>query len=614
MGRAKNATDGRGRSCDLRSLQKPETPLRHRLAIAGLAIVLSAACGDLEDADSSGQTRPRRPAAMGAYQGLARSAFDGVRARDFVAFMDQYVRLPGNEGFDASIQRVIEVLEASGYEDEAAGTDATLTYRLERHPLDRPTWEPVTAWLQIVGQDEPLLHFETNRNVVAINSFSTPPGGVEAELVDVGAGTADDFAGIDVRGKIVFGETRVGELFAEAVGDRGASGVIAYSIPSLNRPDENRDIISYSSISQDPEARSWGLQLTTNARDRLREALREGPVSMRVEVETRLFESEELTLVADVRGSTHPDERFVFSAHVQEAGANDNASGVAALSEVARVFAQGIATGAFAPDRTISMIWGDEISSTRRYLDEDPARTEGVLWGLSLDMVGEDTDKTGGTFLIEKMPDPSAVWTRGDDQHTEWGGQRMTVDQLTPHYFNDFVLNRCLDQGVDTDWVVRTNPYEGGSDHVPFLRAGLPGLLLWHFTDVFYHTDGDRVVNVSAETLENVGVCAAVSAMTLTTADADMARFLVDEVERAAVARIGVERRLGVAAVEAGADAAEQQLILETWTSWYDEALASMTDIEVGGSSESTMARITAARAAVAEAGRRAVEALGGRR
>jgi len=560
--------------------------MSHRFVVLPVAILLSTACGELESADSR-QIRRRPAEVMAEYQGFARRTFDGERARDFVAFMDQYVRLPGNEGFDASIMKVIEELEAAGYRNEAEGIDGALTYRLERRPLERPTWEPVTAALQIVGEVEPLLRFETNRNVVAINSFSTPAGGVEAEVVDVGAGSADDFSGIDVRGKIVFGEMRVGRLFDEAVGSRGALGVISYSVPSVNRPDENRDIISYSSIPQDPDARSWGLQLTTNARDRLREALAAGPVRVWVEVDARIFESEELTLVADVRGTSRPEERFVFSGHVQEAGANDNASGVAALSEVARLFAVGVQSGEFSPDRTISMIWGDEIS---------------------------DTDKTGGTFLIEKMPDPSAVWTRGDDHHSEWGGRPMTVDQLTPHYFNDFVLNRCLDQGADNGWVVRTNPYEGGSDHVPFLRAGLPGLLLWHFTDVFYHTDGDRVANVSAETLENVGVCAAVSAMTLATADADITRFLVDEVQRAAIERIGAEGRLSVAAVEAGADVAEQHLILETWTSWYEDALATMMDVEVGGSSEATSAHIATARTAVAEAGRRAGEALGGGR
>ena len=42
-------------------------------------------------------------------------------------------------------------------------------------------------------------------------------------------------------------------------------------------------------------------------------------------------------------------------------------------------------------------------------------------------MVGENTDITGGIFLIEKMPNPSAVWTRGNDKHTEWGGRKMSL-------------------------------------------------------------------------------------------------------------------------------------------------------------------------------------------
>ena len=44
-----------------------------------------------------------------------------------------------------------------------------------------------------------------------------------------------------------------------------------------------------------------------------------------------------------------------------------------------------------------------------------------IKWGISLDMVGENTDITGGTFLIEKMPDPSAIWTRGNDKTLRMG-------------------------------------------------------------------------------------------------------------------------------------------------------------------------------------------------
>jgi aminopeptidase YwaD len=579
----------------------------HRTAPALLAALASVA---FHPAALGGQLRPEVPERMAELQEMARRTFDGERAREIVAYVDRYWRLPGNPGFDASIMRVVQELEAAGYRSEAEAPGSPLTYRIERRPLTEPTWDVTSGSVWIVGAGAPLVRFETNRNVVAINSYATPPGGVEAEVVFVGGGAPDDFAGKEVRGKIVFGEARVGRLFTEAVVKRGALGVVAYAIPALNHPELHRDVIAYASIPQDAQARSWAVQLTTNARDRLHEALGAGPVRLRVEVGARVFESEELTLVADVRGATRPDERFVLSAHVQEAGANDNASGVAALAEMARVFAEGVRTGAVVPGRTLSMIWGDEISSTRRYLEEDPARTRGVRWGLSLDMVGEDTGKTGGTFLIEKMPDPSAVWTRGADAHTEWGGRPMTIDQMTPHYFNDFVLNRCLDQGADDGWVVKTNPFEGGSDHVPFLQAGLPGLLLWHFTDVFYHTDGDRMANVSARTLENVGICAAVSAMTLATADADVTRFLVGEVERAALERIAAEEALGAAAVRAGGEVDEQALILQAWASWYDGALAKMADIQVGGPSEATTARIAEARGGVARAGRSAISRL----
>jgi hypothetical protein len=312
-----------------------------------------------------------------------------------------------------------------------------------------------------------------------------------------------------------------------------------------------------------------------------------------------MYQSEELTLVAEVHGSQLPAERFVFSAHVQEPGANDNASGVGALAEIARATAVLVRSGKQDPVRTITFLWGNEISSTGRFLQEDSARSAGVKWGMSLDMVGEDTRKTGGTFLIEKMPDPSAVWTRGEDHHTEWGGASLTVAQLTPHYFNDFVLNRCLDQAEENGWVVKTNPYEGGSDHEPFLRAGKPGLLLWHFTDQFYHTDGDRIENVSAQELRNTGICALSSALALTTADTSTTRFVVEELERAAVARIDQETALGIVAVTRDSSRDKELQILRAWADWYRAALARIADVEADKPSAGIRARIQAAKAAV---------------
>ena len=531
-----------------------------------------------------------------------RSAYSGESARETVAFMESHWRLPGNRGFDASIHRVAEILRQAGYvpEDDATAGDP-LTYRIESRPMERPAWEPVDARLTIVGRSEPLLDFASNRNMLAIYSFPTPAGGVEADVVYVGAGRAEDFEGKDVEGKIVFGETRVSQLFREAVQQRGALGVLSYRLPDYTQPEVYQDSIVFSRVSLDEERRAWGLCLSYAAKTALLEALalasEEGAVRVRVETDAKLYEAEELTIVADVRGSTLPHERIVYSAHVQEPGANDNASGVAAQAEMARVLAQLLREGLSPPQRTITFLWGDEISSTARYLSDDAPRAEDVLWGMSLDMVGEDTTLTGGSFLVERMPDPAAVWPRGTDSHTEWAAGRrgMSLDQMAPHYLNDLVLALCRQQGEAANWHVGTHPYEGGSDHVPFLRAGVPAVLLWHFTDAFYHTDGDRLDKVSAATLNNVGVSALVFGLVLTSADGAMARHIVELVETAAAERFESELQLSRTAIESGADVAEQAEILEAWIDWYEKAILTATDIEVGGSSPQTTAAIEAA-------------------
>jgi len=276
---------------------------------------------------------------------------------------------------------------------------------------------------------------------------------------------------------------------------------------------------------------------------------------------------------------------------VQEPGANDNASGVATQSEMACAVPRMVAAGMPLPGRSISFIWGDEISSTNRYLQDDPERTAGVKWGISLDMVGENTSLTGGSFLIEKMPDPSAIVTRGEDSHTEWFGSRrpMSEDRLTPHYFNDYILARCLDQAAVSRWVVKTNPYEGGSDHVPFLRADVPGLLLWHFTDYFYHTDADRLDKVSASEMRNVGVSALVGALVLTSADGATAIAIIEEVTSAALRRLDTEYELSRKAIDGGGERADEVRVIRLWRDWYAGAIRECVDIESGGASATTM-------------------------
>ncbi|WP_207511965.1 M28 family peptidase [Longitalea luteola] len=514
------------------------------------------------------------------YFNQLQKTFDEQQAYNTVWFVEQRWRLAGNSGFNESIYHVEKILQQAGYKKETNGeATGTLTYRIEKRPMKRLTWEPVDARVYILGEKEPLLQFKTNRNMIAMYSASTPAAGVTAELVYAGRGSAEELEGKDLTGKIVMAESSIGGVYNNAM-KKGALGAMAYSMPAYNQPAKYINSIQFQGIGYtDSINQKWGILLSYAAKEKLKAALAKGPVFVKVVVNTRIYASEELTLVANVRGKTRPAERFVFSAHVQEPGANDNASGVGALAEMARTTAALVKKRKIRPRRTLTFLWGDEIVSTRRYIQDDSIRARGIKWGLSLDMVGEDIQKTGGTFLIEKMPDPSAIWTRGNEKHSEWGGSVLKESEMFPHYFNDLLLNRCLFEASNTGWIVRTNPFEGGSDHTPFLAANIPGLLMWHFTDVFYHTDADRLEMVSPAEMKHVAKSALVTAYLLATANDKTAAALIKDITRNALQRLRTEFELSQKAVQTGGDKAKEQYILQVWSDWYVKALATAMDI-----------------------------------
>lgn len=509
---------------------------------------------------------------------LVLNNFTGDLAYETTAFVEQYWRVVGNTGFNESINFIANHLEAAGYilEEKASANDR-LTYRIEKRALKNPTWEIVDANVRFSSDDMPLLTQATNRNMVALNSFSTPKHGVTAEVIYIK--DIQELKSINVKGKIVFAETSPSRIFNTAVVEGGAVGVMTYDNPSYLQPEKNTTSIQFRSIPFNANIKGWAIALSYEAKERLKARLLEGKVSLNVQIETKIYDSEELTIVADIRGNELPKERLVFSAHIQEPGANDNATGVGVVLEMATLSAKLLKEKSWDPSRTLTYLWGDEIISTGRYVQEDKARAKDIKWGISLDMVGENTAITGGSFLIEKMPDPSAIWTRGNDKHSEWGGRVMSLDQMKPHYLNDFVIREFEAQGQRANWEVNTNPYEGGSDHMPFLKNDIPSVLFWHFTDQFYHTDNDRLDKVSKETLKNVGIGAMNVAHILLNADKRTAVDMIETIEKAATSRLNEELKQGKIALENGDTLAEQIEIIQAWEDWYIKAIATTVDM-----------------------------------
>jgi len=542
------------------------------------------------------------------YFELVRPAFSGEQAYKTTAYVEQFWRIAGNTGFNKSIYHIVEGLESAGFKElSKAKAEDRLVYRIEKRPMNRPTWEPVDGSVHIVGQDNALLSFATNRNMIYFNSTSTPPDGITAPVIQIKDVT--DLDKQNLKDKIVYTTLSAYRIYKKVFAEKGALGIITYNNPAYLQPKKNATSIQFRGLPAS-ETKAWGIALSYAAKTNLDDALSKGAVQLKVQITTKMYTSEELTVVADVKGTELPDERLVFSAHVQEPGANDNASGVGTQLEMAQLTAKLLQAKKIDLKRTLSYLWGDEIISTRRYIKEDSVRAKGIKWGISLDMVGETTAVTGGSFLIEKMPDPSAIWTRGNDKHSEWGGSPMQLEDMQPHYLNDFIIDQFQKQGTYANWEVNTNPFEGGSDHTPFLKANIPGLLLWHFTDQFYHTDNDRLDKVSQTTMKNVGTAALVSALTLINANETTGKEFIHLLSNAATKRLQAEYELSAKLLANGTTTAEQEIkILSTWEDWYLKSIASIADVE-NNPSESFLNAISKAKKTVSKGSKAHIEAL----
>ena len=523
------------------------------------------------------------PGAERAYVEL-KDRVDGNMAMELVRFMDQYWRISGNPGFNASVDRIRDGLKNAG-----------LDPRIEEFNPRGRGWDYQVGTVAFADTGEVLLSRERDRVSLCINSFSTPDGGIDAPIVDVGAGTPADFAGKDVKGAVVLGSGAVQQLWQQGVKARGALGVMSTSIASYIRPNDPSqftnpdqwDVFQWGSVPYDADAKAFGFKASLRVADKIRERLKNGPVRVKVEVRSSFHDGPSRMVVAEIPGTIASAERIVMVAHVQEPGANDDGSGCGTLLSLAVALHKAIAEKRLpAPGRTLTFIWGDENRASRAWLSSHPDQAKGVQYMFSLDMTGEDTAKTGGTFLIEKQADPSAVWARPSDPHTAWGAGEVKAAELKGSLLNDVHLAICRRRAKDTGWIVKTNPYEGGSDHTEFKSAGIPSLLDWHFTDRYYHTNLDRPDKTSPAEMINVGVAVATSAWFLASASEQDALATVRLIGDAAAARIALER----------SQAATPE-ILEAWRKWYGEALDSVRGLKPGPASPVVGAAVDEARA-----------------
>ncbi len=589
--------------------QFPSPSLLAKLA-AGLLASLSLACG-----------RPAATPYSRLHEHLA-ATYNPQNAYAIVEFLSERWRLRGggNQGFNESIAQVQDFLRDGGF--ERVGRIEVLEGPLTLQPL---AWEPLEAELGVVSPEKKLLHtYEDTPTLPCKYSGSTPPGGITAEVVYVGSGAQpSDYESKNVRGKIVLGRAKVDSLFIEAVEKRGALGVIS---DYLNAPEYYQrfpNMVRSGTLPfREPEAmmkrQSWGLKISPRSSAYLRRLLATGPVRLHVEIRTKFFESRQKELVAEIPGTRAAQERVVLVAHIDNAkpGANNNASGVGGQAELARAIARLIDAGRLErPLRTITFLFGAEREGSRLWVEHHRSDLSHILAVLNSDMTGENTRLTGGTFLLERTPDPAMhsprpqAYTQPNDRHTGWGYRPLKIDPYPGYFLNDLVWSAIEFRAARSGWKVAQNPYEGGSDHDIFLPLLIPTTLDWHWVDDFIGTNLDTPDKVSPAEMENVAVAQGLAALVLASAGEAEGRWLLRLVEKKAAARLAGEfaasrRLLADLADGAVTDTAatfqvrveKEAALLRDWTRWYDQALGSVARVPVGGASPALRKEIRQAR------------------
>lgn len=510
---------------------------------------------------------------------------EGVALEDTRVIFESGWRDRGNDSYQTSIAQLRDQLISAGFAE--GGPDDVREITLGRK---RATWNGLSASLSLLledGAEEVLLRFDStsdpNRVALCRFSSSTDPNGEVFSLV------VDPKRGDDVTGAVVLASGGARSLSSRYITRGGARGVLSASIARYNRPGEDDGVIQFGSISANVEKRAFGFQLSPAANDRLREAAAEGSARVRVSVDA--YFGDEIgapLLIATVGGSNDDLAPIWITAHLDEPGANDNASGCATAVQAAIALKRAIDDGVLdRPARAIVFLIGQEIEGPRLLLDarESEEGAGGLPWvGISLDMVGEDPKVNRAPFLIERLPDPSAVRLRPPDRHTEWGAGRTSEDEMIPHAL-DAIAGAALAVVAEAaneaeGFRASTNPYEGGSDHQPLLDRGIPALLFWHFTDWTYHTNRDTMEQVSKEELERTGMVTLLTAVELASGDAESARRALQHVKAQARERFGFES----ANAKSDPDDRHLRWAVDAYERWFVTAVESCSDMCAGDS------------------------------
>src|SRR5205085_9836801 len=464
---------------------------------------------------------------------------NGLIAKDTVAELARNHRVQASSGYAHAAEFIAAKAKEYGLEQvqvERFAADGKKTYYTLK---STPGWEATAAQL---WETEPhrikVADYDEMRVALADYSQSAD---VTATLVDVGAGTsAKDYEGKEVKGRLVLAGGNVATAHKLACDERGAAGVLSYQQNQVTAwSGDYVDNVRWGHLSPyNPDNKFAFMISLRRARDYQQRLARGEQITLHAVVKAEIKPGAYDVVTAIIPGTDAAREEIVFSCHLchQKPGANDNASGAAAILEAARAINTLIRRGEIErPRRTIRFIWPPEINGTLAYFAEHPEVVRRMRAAVHCDMVGGNYAITKSVLHVTHTPAslPSAVNTVGD-VFAEYA-INGALKAASGAGFDDALVAA---DGAKDSFVADVTPYEMGSDHDVYQEGSfrIPTIYLRDWPDVFIHTNNDLPSNIDATKMKRSTFIAAASGYFLAAAGGREAARLADEVFARALA------------------------------------------------------------------------------
>jgi len=439
-------------------------------------------------------------------------------------------RQRGSHGFHAAAELVAERLRAYGLDDVAIlqfPADGKIFYGTQR---SRPAWDaevgelselrhvgPVSKDQKIPAEGEQAIRlsdYASEPVVLAEDSESTD---VTAELVDVGEGTEErDYAGKDVKGKIVLVSAQPGAVEDLAVGKLRAAGIVSYAQNQKTAWwGEDENLIRWGHLDTFSPNKTFGFMVSLKTARGLRERLAHGDtIRLHAVVKAGQHPGNYEVVTATIPGADPKlkAEEMAFSCHLdhQRPGANDNASGCVTILEVARTLQKLIGEGKLErPARTIRFIFPPEIEGTLTLLNAKPEFARRMKAVVHMDMVGGGPE-TKAVFHVTRGPMslPSFVhdvaWA-----FAEWVNEESYTFAATGKADYPMVAPEGGKEPLGAEY----SAYTMGSDHDVYQDSsfGIPAIYLNDWPDRYIHTNFDSAANIDPTKLKRAAFIGAAS-------------------------------------------------------------------------------------------------------